>query len=119
MELLSLKDLKDKSLSQLWIEVEANIDDPNINVDKLLKFASMSRTNLHRKLVGNLGMSATAFIRYVRLVRASQLLIEYPEMNISEVTMAVGFKSLSYFSRRFKELFDVCPVQFRLKYLKE
>ena len=51
------------------------------------------------------------FHRYlisVRLEKAKQLLVEQ-EMAVSDIATAVGFATLSHFSRAFTQRFDVSP----------
>lgn len=119
MALLTTKDLTDARLLRLWRHIEAHIDDPEIDMARIQRTMAMSRSNLYRLLISTTGMSATAFVRNVRLVVASNTLLEHPEMSISEVATTVGFGSLSYFSRRFKEAFGHCPAKFRVKKMEE
>ena len=105
--------LKDDTLCRLWTKIEENIDDSDLNVTKLLRVTSMSRSTLHRKLTTKAGMSATAFIRYIRLMKAHSLLIDHSEMTVSEIAFDVGFTSLSYFSRKFTQLFGASPKYYK------
>ena len=68
----------------------------------------MSRTQVHRKLKAITGKSTSQYIRSIKLSRAREMLRD-PEGNISEVAYAVGFSSLAYFSRCFKEEFGHSP----------
>lgn len=51
------------------------------------------------------------FIRTIRLRRAAELLRE-GRMNVTEVSYATGFSSVSYFSRCFRTMFGVSPTSF-------
>jgi len=90
-----------------------HLHDPSLDVLKLQRILGMSRSDLHRKLKAAAGMSATAYLRYLRLRRAAQLLLEQPDWCILCVAIEVGFNDHSYFTKRFREVFGVCPGDFR------
>jgi AraC-like DNA-binding protein len=92
--------------------LEANLSDTSLTVEKLLPRIGMSRTDLHRKIVGQTGMTASEYIRHYRLRRAAHLLREKPDCTICQIARAVGFNSQSYFGRRFREMFGCSPVAF-------
>ncbi len=56
--------------------------------------------------------TVTEYIRHVRL-EAARDLIATTEMNISEVVYSIGFSSRSYFSKIFKEKYDISPNEFK------
>ena len=92
---------------------EVHLDDTDLDVHILEKQFSMSRTKLHRKLAALTNMSTTAFIRFVRLTKASEILRGDKNQTISEIAYTVGFTSLSHFTRCFHDLFDMSPSQWR------
>ena len=105
--------LDDLFIKDLKAFIEAHLEDPDLDVHILEKQFGMSRTTLHRKLAALTDMSATAFIRHVRLTTASEVLRDEKDKTISEIAYAVGFASLSHFSRCFHELFAMTPSQWR------
>lgn len=100
-------------LTVLNSEIEKNLSDNNLSIQKMTRLVGMSRTDLHRKLHKAVGMSATKYIRFIRLQRASTLLLENQEWSVSYISLEVGFNNQSYFTTKFKELFGVCPCAFR------
>lgn len=94
-------------------QIEIHLSDSNLTINKMTRLVGMSRTDLHRKLEKTVGMSASEYIRFVRLHKAAELLIKEPEWSIYRISLEVGFINQSYFTRRFHELFGVCPVMFR------
>ncbi len=100
-------------LIELKTQIEQHLSDTSLNVKKLTRLVGMSRTDLHRKLKRSVGMSATEYVRYIRLRRGARLLRECPHWSVYQVALEVGFDSQSYFSRRFKEVFGVCPMDWR------
>lgn len=82
-------------------------------VPELAQSLYVSVSQLHRKLEALTGMHPTEFVRYVRLVHAGRLLRERPEERITAISYEVGFTSPNEFSRRFREVFDVTPGEWR------
>lgn len=105
-------------LHNLNSQIEGHISDETLTVHRLLRLIAMSRTNLHRKLTRSVGMSATEYIRHVRLHRAATLLLENRDWTVYRVALEVGFNSQSYFTKRFREVFGICPAAWRLQNLE-
>ena len=53
------------------------------------------------------------YIAELRLERAASLLIEEPNLTITQVAQACGFSTLRYFTDRFKHRFGMTPTDFR------
>ncbi len=98
-------------LNKLISFIENNLADPDLNVDSLIEQIHLSRSQLHRKLKALTGLSSTEFIRTIRLKRAAQLL-EQHHGTIAETVYAVGFNSLSYFSKCFQKQFNKTPKEY-------
>lgn len=92
--------------------IEAHLDDPDFDVEKLCRSLALSHSQVHRKLSALTGLSATFFIRYVRLVRAKELLI-HSGFSIRAVALDCGFNDPAYFTRVFKQEFGVTPQAWR------
>jgi len=60
------------------------------------------------------GKSVNQYIRDVRIEMA-KVLIETSDLNITEITYAIGINSRSYFSKLFKERYSLSPKQYLLK----
>lgn len=63
------------------------------------------------KLKKLVNLSASDFIKTIRIQRATHLL--KAGGSVSEVAFQVGFKDPSYFSRVFKEKFGVSPSEYK------
>lgn len=101
-------------LQNLNTQIAEHLSDSSLTVRRLLRLVGMSRTDLHRKLDRATGMSATEYIRHIRLHRAAILIKEQPHWSIYQIALEVGFESQSYFTRKFKEQYGVCPMTFRV-----
>ncbi|MCF8403892.1 MAG: tetratricopeptide repeat protein [Bacteroidales bacterium] len=101
----------EKFLNTLISFIENNLADPDLNVDSLIGQINLSRSQLHRKLKALTDLSTTEFVRTIRLKRAAQLL-EQNHGTIAETVYAVGFSSLSYFSKCFQKQFNMTPKEY-------
>lgn len=104
------------SVEELFLQlsisiVEQHMSDSSFSVEQLAEALSLSRMQLHRKLKALTNQSATEFVRHIRLQRAADLLAAR-SATVSEVAFTVGFESLSYFSKSFKEQFGVLPSEY-------
>lgn len=87
---------------------EANLSEPDFNIEALSRAIGVSRPHLYRKTTAITGRSPINFIRDYRLNKALCLLKENTH-NISEVAMEVGFNNPSYFTKCFYEKYGVTP----------
>jgi signal transduction histidine kinase/DNA-binding response OmpR family regulator/Tfp pilus assembly protein PilF len=110
---ISLTSSDEIFLKKAFDFVESNISNSDLSVEELQLALGMSRSQLHRKLKALTDCSASEFVRIQRLKRAAQFL-ESNSMNISEAAYASGFNNLSYFTKCFKEQFEVSPSQYAL-----
>ena len=94
--------------------VAARLTDPALAPDTLAESAGLSYHQLYRALQGELGWSPSRFIRSVRVECAAELL-KQGKGSVTEVAYAVGFESLSYFGRAFRERFGANPGSFAAK----
>lgn len=108
---IAITSADEKFLNNLISFIENNLADPDLNVDSLIEKINLSRSQLHRKLKALTGLSTTEFIRTIRLKRAAQLL-EQHHGTIAETVYAVGFNSLSYFSKCFQKQFNMTPKEY-------
>lgn len=103
---------RDEQLVRRCLElVEQNMDDSAFGVDELCRAAGVSRPQLYRKIQAVTGESPVVFIRSIRLKRAAQILKE-DSSSVSAVMFQVGFNSLSYFSKLFKEMYGCLPKEY-------
>ncbi len=98
--------LDEKLLQRILSITEAHLASPDFGPEEFAREVGMSRMQLHRKLTALTGQSTSDFLRTLRLKRAAQLLTAKTG-NVSEVAFAVGFNSLAYFSKCFKEQYGV------------
>ncbi|MEM7370607.1 MAG: ATP-binding protein [Bacteroidota bacterium] len=86
--------------------------DEGFDVRQLSEEVHLSRMQVHRKLKALTGLSASLYIRQIRLRHAHQLL-RRSDLTVSEIAYQVGFKNPSYFSRVFAEEYGHSPSEIR------
>lgn len=91
--------------------VVARLLDSAFNPEALAAAAGLSYHQLYRGLRDDLDTTPSGYIRRVRAEVAADLLRQGAG-SVTEVAYAVGFESLSYFRRAFKERFDCTPSEF-------
>lgn len=85
-----------------------NLANEQFGVSELADAMHMSRSNLLRKIKKRTQLSASQFIRQVRLKEAMELLKE-GSPTVSEISYQVGFGSTSYFIKCFREQYGYPP----------
>lgn len=110
-----LKNRDQHFIEKITTVIKNNIENTEFGVTALTKELGIGRTLLHNKLKQILDLSTTEFINTIRLKEAQKLLIQEPELTMSEVAYKVGFNDPNYFSRTFKKMFNVSPSVYKTK----
>ncbi len=95
-------------LSQVTSVIVEKAADDQFGVSELAEAMNMSRSNLLRKIRSATNLSASQFIRQVRLELAMDMLNETSD-TVSEISYKVGFGSVSYFIKCFREQYSFSP----------
>ena len=95
-------------LSQATAVIVEKASDDQFGVSELAEALNMSRSNLLRKIRSATNQSASQFIRQVRLEMAMDMLKE-ASGTVSEISYKVGFGSVSYFIKCFREQYGFSP----------
>jgi signal transduction histidine kinase/ligand-binding sensor domain-containing protein/DNA-binding response OmpR family regulator len=106
-----------KFLSRCIAIIEEHIADEKFSLNTFTQEMCMSRATLYRKVKSISGLSISEFIRYIRLRKAAELMIQ-TDLQIKEVAFRVGFQDIKYFRERFRKLFEMNPSDFILKHRK-
>ena len=88
-----------------------NIEDVDLDVEKLARILNMSRITLYRKIKAISNLTPIELINITRLKKAAELLAE-GDYKIYEVADMVGFSSQSNFARNFHKQFDMTPTDY-------
>lgn len=101
----------ERFLEMLNDAIYANIDDLDMDVEKLAKIMNMSRVTLYRKIKAISILTPQEVINITRLKKAAELLIT-GEYRIYEIADMVGFSSQSNFARSFQKQFNITPTDY-------
>jgi signal transduction histidine kinase/ligand-binding sensor domain-containing protein/DNA-binding response OmpR family regulator len=108
---LNITPLDTKFIENALKCVEQNVSSPDFSVEHLGRELGISRAYLYKKVLALTGKSPLEFIRTIRLQHAAQLL-ERSQLTVSEVAYKVGFNNPKYFTKYFKEEFNVLPSNY-------
>lgn len=95
-------------LREVTALIEENIANEQFGVSELAEKMNMSRSNLLRKVKKHTDSPVNQLIREVRLKQGMELL-RTTALNVSEVSDRVGFGSVSYFIKCFREHYGYPP----------
>ncbi|MDO4187195.1 MAG: two-component regulator propeller domain-containing protein [Bacteroidales bacterium] len=98
-------------MDELYALMEAELSNPELNINSLTEKLLMSRSKLNYKVKGLTGETPAAFFKRFKLNKAAELL-RSGNHTVSEVADLTGFSSSSVFSRNFKQQFGVSPSEF-------
>ena len=95
-------------LEELEKTILSQIDSEETNVEAVAHSIGMSRKSLYRKIKAITGQNINEYIRSVKIKRAAHLISE-EGYNISQAAFAVGFSSVKYFRKLFKDQYGKLP----------
>lgn len=115
--------MKNSTLSSDFLDqarglVLDEVSNEQFGVSELAEAMNMSRSSLLRKIKKHTGLSASQFIRNVRLDKAKELLTE-SDLTVSEISFEVGFSNSSYFIKCYREHFGHPPGEARKIFIEE
>jgi DNA-binding response OmpR family regulator len=91
--------------------VEKNVSVSDFSVEDLGTELGISRAYVFKKILALTGKTPLEFIRTIRLQHAAQLL-EKSQLSVREIAYKVGFNNPKYFTKYFKEQFNVLPSDY-------
>ena len=92
--------------------IRENLSNTDLSNEFIADRLGMSQSTLIRKIRKMLDTSPNNYIRMVRLTVAAQMLRDSHGNNISEVGFTVGFSSVSYFAKCFREQYGMTPTEY-------
>ena len=93
--------------------IYSNLEDVDLDVDKLAKVMNMSRPTLYRKINSISDLTPNELINITRLKKAAELLAE-GQYKIYEVSDMVGYNTQTNFGRNFLKQFGMTPSDYMM-----
>ena len=82
-----------------------------LTIEDICTKFSISRSSLQTLFKNNVGVAPKQYISDIKL-KKSKLLIKENTYTISEVSRMLGFNSIHYFSRKFKQQYGITPTDY-------
>ena len=108
---LGLSELDREFMDKAISTVEQQMEDSEFSNEVFCQMMNMTQSTLYRKLKSLTGMSPNEFIRDVRIKKACMLL-QRPDLQVSDVAYMVGFTDPKYFSLIFKKETGMSPTKY-------
>lgn len=101
----------ERMMDRMMKVINQNISNPDLSVEFIADKIGISRVHLHRRLKNYTGLTPRDFVRNVRLKQAAKLLTG-KDFDITDVSIATGFRSVSTFCTRFKTFYGMTPKEY-------
>jgi AraC-like DNA-binding protein len=98
-------------LIQLFDLLNSNLADPDFKSDNLNALLGTSKSQTYRKIKSLTELAPNQLIQEVRLSQSLKSL-KKKNKTISEIAYDLGFNTPTYFTRVFKQRFDLTPTHF-------
>ncbi|UCH97961.1 MAG: AraC family transcriptional regulator [Candidatus Aminicenantes bacterium] len=122
MDSKKLKDSADFEIFRWMIKYIWSLKDHQLrelNVSRLSHELNMSRSYLYDLFKTYKINSPGWLLKRIRIIRASELLLEKPRLSVKKVSTKIGFNTVDYFIRVFKDYFGTTPLKYRRYYQEE
>jgi YesN/AraC family two-component response regulator len=105
---LTITSKDEEFLKKVISIVEEHMADTDFNIDTVAESIGMGRTSFYRKFKSLTDLAPVEFVRNMRLQRGKQMM-DAGESNVSTVAYTVGFSNPKYFTKCFREKYQVTP----------
>ena len=89
----------------------------NITIDELSRVVSLNKNYMIRIFKERMGKTPIEYLIETRLFYSSNLLTS-SKLSVGDIALECGFNSSAYFTKVFKEHYNITPLEFRKKYQK-
>lgn len=100
--------VKDPLLSHMEALLVNHFKFRNFSIPEIAELMNMTPSKLEREVKRLTGMTPIKYLNDFRLAKAKDML-EKGDMTIFQVSYALGFKSMSYFGKAYKEKYGIAP----------
>ncbi len=104
------QNLENDIVSEIKSFLNENIKN-KVTLDDVAKFANVSKTNLKETFKKRTGMGVIAYFRNLKIEYAKTLIRE-DSYNFTQIAEILGYDSIHYFSRQFKNITKMTPGEY-------
>ncbi|MEM8524770.1 MAG: two-component regulator propeller domain-containing protein [Bacteroidota bacterium] len=101
-------------LQQMLALMEANIENPDFDIDFFAQQLTLSRSILYKKIKALTNETPKSLMKQMRLKKSAQLLASQ-QLKVSEVAYQVGFSDPKYFAKCFREKYGCRPSEYEIE----
>jgi AraC-like DNA-binding protein len=88
----------------------------DISLEQMAKLVHLEKIHFLKKFKKQTSITPKKYLNSMRMKRAKTLL-QYSDMNITQISEAVGFKNIHYFSRTFSQYMNESPTEYRRNFV--
>jgi AraC-like DNA-binding protein len=92
--------------------IDLNYREP-LQLSDVATVCGVSLHYLSHRFSSEIGIPVIGYLRQLRVERACQQLLDYPQKSVAEICFEVGFQSVSQFNRVFRGLTGFSPKEYR------
>ncbi|MDD7282143.1 helix-turn-helix domain-containing protein [Floccifex sp.] len=111
------QNFENELINEILLYINENIFSDFNNVEELCQHFGLSRSSLQNLFNNNLHIAPKRYILNMKLNKSKELIRE-SKYTISEISNLLGFSSIHYFSRRFKQEYGISPTEYANKIYK-
>jgi two-component system, response regulator YesN len=94
--------------------MEGHFSNKNLRLEDVANYVDRNPSYFSHLFITKTGSSFTEVLAGIRLKEAKRLLIE-TRKPVKEIALLVGYQNANYFSRMFREAYDMSPREFRMQ----
>ncbi|SDE72816.1 Signal transduction histidine kinase [Pricia antarctica] len=99
-------------LEKLYNLMAENLDNQDLEIDQFARKLYLNRTHFYQKVKALTNHTPFELLKMYRLKKAAELLTQKQELSVNEVSIMIGFKSRTHFSKLFKNKYKVSPGKY-------
>lgn len=106
-----------KFIDRIIEYIDENIVDASLN--GVAEHFNVSAAHLSRVFKENAGINFSDYVAEKKLQKAVELLLDNNNYSIGGIAKTLGYNTPAYFSRKFKERFELTPAMYRKQYMTD
>lgn len=106
-----------KFIDRIIEYIDEHIVDASLN--GVAEHFNVSTAHLSRVFKENAGINFSDYVAEKKLQKAVELLLDDNNYNIGDIAKTLGYNTPAYFSRKFKERFELTPAMYRKQYMTD